>query len=71
MTTVQIILASGEIKTHTVDTESIIGGPSNQPIYFAWSDNLGADTSPMGMGTTEAKAIADLIPELNEWENEQ
>lgn len=28
--------------------------------WLAWDDQLGADTSPIGWGATEAEAIADL-----------
>lgn len=35
-------------------------------IWQAWDDNLGADSSPIGEGRTEAEAIADLMEMLDE-----
>ena len=35
-------------------------------MWTAWSDRLGADTSPIGRGPTEADAIADLLWQLDE-----
>lgn len=37
-------------------------------IWQAWSDDLGADTSPIGDGPTEADAIDDLQWQLDEME---
>ncbi len=37
-------------------------------IWQAWDDNLGADTSPIGDGPTEADAIDDLQWQLDEME---
>ena len=36
--------------------------------WQAWDDRLGADTSPIGNGPTEAAAIADLTEMLAEME---
>ena len=41
------------------------------PFWRAWSDDLGADSSPYGEGPTEAEAIADLKRQLEEQEPEQ
>lgn len=35
-------------------------------IWLAWDDRLGADTSPIGDGRTEAEAIEDLQRQLEE-----
>jgi hypothetical protein len=37
-------------------------------IWRAWDDRLGADTSPIGDGPTEADAIDDLMWQLNDFE---
>ena len=37
--------------------------------YCAWSDDLGADTSPYGTGPDAASAIEDLIWQLEEMED--
>jgi hypothetical protein len=38
------------------------------PVFQAWDDRYGADTSPIGTGATEAAAIADLEWQLDEME---
>lgn len=38
--------------------------------WQAWDDRLGADTSPIGNGATEAAAIADLNDMLADMEGE-
>ena len=37
-------------------------------IWQAWDDRLGADTSPIGDGPTEADAIDDLLWQMNDKE---
>ena len=39
--------------------------------WQAWDDRLGADTSPIGNGNTEAAAIADLTVMLAKMEAAQ
>jgi hypothetical protein len=36
------------------------------PFWRAWSDSLGADTSPYGEGATEQEAIDDLLSKLED-----
>jgi hypothetical protein len=38
----------------------------NADHWQAWDDNMGADTSPVGMGLTEAEAVADLEAQLED-----
>ena len=38
----------------------------NADHYVAYSDNLGADDSPYGMGPDAASAIEDLMEQLEE-----
>ena len=38
------------------------------PFWEAHDDRLGADTSPIGRGATEAEAVADLLAQLDESE---
>ena len=40
--------------------------PCRQFDWAAWDDNLGADCSPVGRGTTEQQAINDLTEQLAE-----
>lgn len=35
-------------------------------VWEAWDDRLGADTSPVGHGATEAEAVSDLERLLEE-----
>ena len=39
--------------------------------WTAWDDNLGADTSPIGMGDSEEAAIDDLKEQLADEANER
>ena len=38
------------------------------PFWEAHDDRMGADTSPIGRGATEAEAVEDLIAKLEESE---
>jgi hypothetical protein len=51
----------------------IVTSYENPPIpvpafWVAWDDNLGADTSPIGQGATEAEAIECLVEMLDFFE---
>jgi hypothetical protein len=38
------------------------------PVWRAWCDDMGADTSPYGQGETKEEAIADLLAQLEDKE---
>ncbi len=54
--------------THDIKTAHENPAIPNGAHWRAWSDTLGADASPYGMGDTEAEAIEDLKAQLEEME---
>ena len=52
--------------TARIVTSRINLGPWD--VWQAWDDDMGADTSPIGTGRTEAEAIEDLQWMLGEME---
>ena len=50
-----------EILTQYIDPPIPVQG-----FWEAWDDSLGADTSPIGTGATEAEAIDDLMIKLED-----
>ena len=53
--------------THPRIITSFVTPPiPNADHWIAYDDNLGADTSPYGMGQTEAEAVDDLKQQLED-----
>jgi hypothetical protein len=39
--------------------------------WRAWSDDMGADDSPYGQGETEAEALADLMAQIEDMQEQE
>jgi hypothetical protein len=61
---VELAAAHDGVKIYTSNVFPPI--PARQFDWAAWDDNLGADGSPIGRGSTEQQAINDLTEQLAE-----
>lgn len=61
---VELAAAHDGVMIYTSNTFPPI--PARQFDWAAWDDNLGADSSPIGRGATEAQAIADFMEQMEE-----